>query len=98
MFEEDMTVDQLYGEDAPYMADLMDSLATTEIEKVQLLVRHSQLKLLITMVDGNTAISKPMRFVVVLFIDGGDSENYTERQNKLITSSERRSLKFTSSN
>lgn len=60
-FHKDINENQLYSRNAPYMNDLLGSLATTKIESIGLFHGGSQLKLHVKLADGNYAMMKPMR-------------------------------------
>ena len=60
-FHSDIHQDALYSEDAPYMASLLNDLATVKIVNMSLFVGGSQAKLDVRLADGNRAIVKPMR-------------------------------------
>ncbi|XP_071792950.1 glycosaminoglycan xylosylkinase-like [Asterias amurensis] len=60
-FHSDIHQDALYSEDAPYMASLLNDLATVKIVNVSLFDGGSQAKLDVRLADGNRAIVKPMR-------------------------------------
>nr|XP_054766505.1 extracellular serine/threonine protein kinase FAM20C-like [Lytechinus pictus] len=60
-FHADINENQMYSRNAPYMKDLLESLATTEIVDVGLFHGGSQLKLHVKLADGNYAMLKPMR-------------------------------------
>ena len=64
----DITPDQLYSEHAPYMENLLTSLAKTEIEDAKAFKGGTQFKFWMKLADGNTALVKPMRLVFGQFL------------------------------
>ncbi|XP_071946772.1 extracellular serine/threonine protein kinase FAM20C-like [Antedon mediterranea] len=63
-FQSGITKDFMYPKDAPYMQDLLDYLAHTEIKETRLFKSGSQFKLLFLFADGNTGLVKPQRMKI----------------------------------
>ena len=63
MFHADINQDHMYSQNAEYMEDLLESLASLEITETEPFPKGTQLKFLMRLSDGNTVIVKTMRYL-----------------------------------